>query len=81
MITRLYEHLNEKQLQEVEDPLKDKKHLLLPHFHRDTASMKMKDTELNRIIEEKEMFRNKVEVLTKHNDDIKKEKASLSIHQ
>lgn len=58
--------------------MKDKKHLLLPHFHRDTVAMKMKDTELNRIVEEKEMFRTKVEVLTKHNDEIKKEKASLS---
>lgn len=58
--------------------MKDKKHLLLPHFHRDTASMKMKDTELNRIVEENEMFRTKVEVLTKHTDEMRKEKASLS---
>ena len=71
--------MNEKQLNEIEDPMKDKKHLLLPHFHRDTAAMKMKDTELNRIVEEKEMFRTKVDVLTKHNDEVKKEKASLSI--
>lgn len=63
---------------EIEDPMKDKRHLLLPHFHRDTAAMRMKDTELNRIVEEKEMFMTKVEVLTKHYDQMKKEKGSLS---
>lgn len=63
---------------EIEDPMKDKRHLLLPHFHRDTAAMRMKDTELNRIVEEKEMFMTKVEVLTKHYDLMKKEKGSLS---
>lgn len=58
--------------------MKDKRHLLLPHFHRNTAAMIMKDTELNRIIEEKEQFKTKVDVLITHYDQVKREKASLS---
>lgn len=77
-MTRLYEMLNGKQLQEVEDPMKDKRHLLLPHFHRNTAAMMLKDTELNRIVEEREQFKVKVDVLTNHYDLMRKEKASLS---
>ena len=58
--------------------MRDKKHLLLPHFHRDTAATRMKDIELNRIVEEREMFKTKVDVLTNHYDMARKEKASLS---
>lgn len=70
--------MNGKQLLDYEDPMKDKRHLLLPHFHRSTAAMIMKDTELNRIVEEKEKFKTKVDVLTDHYDMIRKEKATLS---
>ena len=76
--SRLFEFFNGKQLLDVEDPMKDKRHLLLPHFHRNTAAMIMKDTELNRIVEEKQQFKTKVDVLITHYDQVKKEKGSLS---
>lgn len=58
--------------------MKDKKYLLLPHFQRNTAAMILKDKELDRIVEDKQKFRVKVEVLTGHYDEMRKENASLS---
>ena len=74
----MYEFFQKKQLFEIEDPMKDKMHLLLPHFQRNTAAMLMKNIELNRIVEDKEKFRSKVEALTSHYDQTRKEKTGLS---
>jgi hypothetical protein len=62
----------------IEDPMKDKKHLLLPHYQRNTAAMLLKDRELNRIVRNDEKFSAKVDALTSHYEDIRKEKPTLS---
>ena len=76
---RLYEFLQKKQLMEIEDPLKDKKHLLQPHYQRFTAAMALKDTELNRVVEKIEKFNVNVDALTQLKEERRKEKPSLSI--
>ena len=62
----------------MEDPLKGKHNLLLPHFQRNTAAMLMKDIELERIVQNDKKFAAKVDVMTHHFDQVKKDKAGLS---
>ena len=75
---RLYEFLERKQILEIEDPLKGKRHLLLPHYHRETAAMLMKDTELDRIVQIDKKFQTKVGVLTQHYEHVKQERSKMS---
>ena len=58
--------------------MKDKKHLLQPHYQRNTAAMLLKDTELNRIVKNDEKFGAKVDALTAHYEEVRQEKPSLS---
>lgn len=57
--------------------MKDKRHLLQPHYLRNTAAMLLKDTELNRIVRDDHRFNTKVTALVNHREEMKKEKPSL----
>jgi hypothetical protein len=65
----------------MEDPREELRKIIPPnkHYREFTAAMKMKDTELERIVQLDKKFNTKVDALTHHYELMKKQRAKLSI--
>lgn len=71
--------LEKKTITEKEDQFRSVPGITHPHFQVATAAMMMKDTELERIVQNDRRFRSKVEVLTKHYEENRQVRANLGI--
>lgn len=80
-IKRLYEFLERRTLIEMPDPMEEKRKLVQPHYFKETATMLMKDTELDRIEEKKIQFNTKVSVLNEHYQKSKEDRKRLHLDE
>src|SRR3990167_5233518 len=69
--------LEKKTVTEKEEQFRPVAGITYPHFQVATAAMMMKDTELERIVQNDRRFRSKVEVLTKHYEENRQVRANL----
>jgi hypothetical protein len=69
--------LEKKSVTEKEELYKPVAGITYPHFQVATAALMMKDTELERIVQNDRRFRAKVEVLTKHYEENRQVRGNL----
>ena len=74
---RLYLFLENDKIIETYEPSYPRPKFEHSHIHRPTAALLMKDTELNRIVDDDERFQQKVDRLLDHYNQSRQEKAGL----